>query len=110
MNNLIRDLLEFSKSTINTLTVENFDLKILINELFDTITGTFKARKPVLSCETMPTIYSSKVAFAMLFNNLISNALQYQNKNENPVVEITNTSDLQNYIFNVKDNGIGVES
>lgn len=110
MNNLIRDLLEFSKSTINTLTVENFDLKILINELFDTITETFKARKPVLSCETMPTIYSSKVAFAMLFNNLISNALQYQNKNENPVVEITNTSDLQNYIFNVKDNGIGVES
>ena len=109
MNNLIHDLLEFSKSTLNTLKVENFDLKILIYELFDALAETYNARKPVLSCETMPNICSSKVAFAMLFNNLISNALQYQNENENPVIEITNTSDLKNYIFNVKDNGIGME-
>lgn len=110
MNSLIQDLLEFSKSTINTNFLESFDLKELILDLFASLTYGNSNVKSVLICDTMPLIFSSKIAFSILFNNLINNGLKYQKENETPCIEISSIDHPLNWIFTVKDNGIGIES
>jgi signal transduction histidine kinase len=44
-----------------------------------------------------------------LFQNLISNAVNYNDK-ENGVIEIASTQSAKHYIFSVKDNGIGIDT
>lgn len=109
MNSLIHDLLEFSKSTSSTNNLESFDLKELILDLFSNLILTNNVQKPILICENMPTVFSSKIAFSTLFNNLISNALKYQ-KNQVAQIEIKSIDNVANWIFTFTDNGIGIET
>lgn len=110
MNSLIQDLLEFSKSTANTNNLESFDVKELVSELFESLTYGTRIEKSSLICGDLPTIFSSKIAFSILFNNLINNALKYQSGDKIPLIEITSVTDEKNWIFTVKDNGIGIDS
>ena len=43
-----------------------------------------------------------------MFTNLIDNGIKF-NKSETPRIHITVKQDQSNYIFSVKDNGIGIE-
>lgn len=110
MYNLIQDLLEYSKRTTDKSNFVEFDLKELINEIFSTSTFEIKEPKPILICEEMPMIFSSKIAFTTIFNNLISNGLKYQEDNQIPKIEIKSIDDELNWIFTISDNGIGIES
>jgi signal transduction histidine kinase len=45
----------------------------------------------------------------LILNNLISNAIKYQNQQQqNPFVEITIVSTSKNFRIRVRDNGIGI--
>lgn len=110
MYNLIQDLLEYSKRTTDKSNFVEFDLKELINEIFSTSTFEIKEPKPILICEEMPMIFSSKIAFTAIFNNLIINGLKYQEDNQIPKIEIKSIDDELNWIFTISDNGIGIES
>jgi signal transduction histidine kinase len=109
MNELISDLLEYSKSNMDLENAVDFDLQKLIVGLFDS--WTYGARNPklVFICNEMPTIYSSKIAFTVLFTNLINNAIKYQKINSTPKIEINWIADDTYWIFTIKDNGIGIE-
>ena len=57
--------------------------------------------------EEMPVVMANKVQLGQLFKNLISNALKFQKEGQ-PVVEVDCKSKHTNYIFSIKDNGIGI--
>jgi hypothetical protein len=76
MNELISDLLEYSKSNMDLENAVDFDLQKLIVGLFDSWTYGATNPKLVFICNEMPTIYSSKIAFTVLFTNLINNAIK----------------------------------
>lgn len=109
INHLIRDLLEYSKSNMDATNYENFDLKELIADVFNSQVCGNNYQKPVLICEELPTIFNSKIAFTIIFNNLINNALKYQEKQQSPIIEIKYIEDYTHWIFTVRDNGIGIE-
>ena len=52
-------------------------------------------------------IYSSN-AISLIFKNLINNALKYQTSESIPEIEINCIEDKVDWIFEVKDNGIGI--
>lgn len=110
MNNLIQDLLEYSKSTMDIKKLEHIDLNELIVGIFNDLTPEIMERKPVLICNDMPVVFSSRIALTIIFNNLINNALKYQKEGQNPVVEIKLVDDYTHWIFTVKDKGIGIDS
>jgi signal transduction histidine kinase len=109
MNELISDLLEYSKSNMDLENAVDFDLQKLIVGLFDSWTYGATNPKLVFICNEMPTIYSSKIAFTVLFTNLINNAIKYQKINSTPKIEINWIADDTYWIFTIKDNGIGIE-
>lgn len=110
MNYLIHDLLEYSKSNVSNAKEIKFDLKELVFDVFRRLTYDISEKKPELICDEMPTITHSKIAFTLLFHNLISNGLKYQNKNSTPLIKVHFKENLTHLIFSVEDNGIGIEN
>lgn len=109
MNHLIYDLLEYSKSNLNNDKDIEFDLKKLVFDVFRSLTYGISENKPELICDEMPTITHSKIAFTLLFHNLISNGLKYQNKNATPLIKVRFKESVTHLIFSAEDNGIGIE-
>jgi light-regulated signal transduction histidine kinase (bacteriophytochrome) len=58
----------------------------------------------------LPTILSAKFPLSQILHNLIGNALKYQKPNNTPVIDIIITENEKNWIFKIKDNGIGIEN
>jgi len=59
--------------------------------------------------ENLPTVYGSETHLKILFNNLISNAVKFNNSPV-PTVQIgLQNTENNTYLFYVKDNGIGIE-
>jgi signal transduction histidine kinase len=109
MNHLIHDLLEYSKSNLNSANEIKFNLKVLILDVFRRLTYDISEKKPELICDEMPTITNSMIAFTLLFHNLISNGLKYQDKNSTPIIKVRFKENITHWIFSVEDNGIGIE-
>lgn len=56
----------------------------------------------------MPAIDGDRIKLKQLFQNLITNALKYVEKNIIPKIEITFENRENEFFFKVKDNGIGI--
>lgn len=57
---------------------------------------------------SLPIIYAAKIHIYQLFQNLISNAIKYNDKAQGKIV-IGATENLKEWEFFIKDNGIGIE-
>ncbi|MBN7817689.1 PAS domain-containing sensor histidine kinase [Algoriphagus pacificus] len=56
---------------------------------------------------SLPDFYANEMRIRQLFQNLISNAINYMDKDEG-LVEIGHIEDKEYWMFYVKDNGIGI--
>jgi light-regulated signal transduction histidine kinase (bacteriophytochrome) len=56
--------------------------------------------------DPLPLIYANEQMMIQLFQNLIGNALRYHR--ETPEIQISVTKEDDEYIFSIKDNGIGI--
>jgi two-component system, chemotaxis family, sensor kinase Cph1 len=58
--------------------------------------------------DDMPQVHYSSTRLSMVFRNLLSNAMKFNDK-PNPRIEIGVRENDNEYIFSVTDNGIGIE-
>tara|TARA_R100001143_G_C3361257_1_gene136208 strand:+ start:23759 stop:25108 length:1350 start_codon:yes stop_codon:yes gene_type:complete len=110
MNSLIDDLLEYSRVGRLHFKKEMINLNDLIDEIkqdFNVETGN---KKPVITAENLPEIKAVPISIKLLFQNLISNGIKYQNGSRTPEVSISCEATERHWIFKVKDNGIGIPS
>jgi light-regulated signal transduction histidine kinase (bacteriophytochrome) len=61
----------------------------------------------VITYDPLPILYGDEKLKVQLFQNLISNAIKYRSQ-ETPKIHISATKEKNQYIFSVKDNGIGM--
>lgn len=106
MSDMIKGILEYSKSDFNALETEEIDIPAMCHDIaeeFDSRKVTIKYIMP----ETIPTIKYNRLAMWQVFSNLIGNAVKY---NDKPVCEITfDYSDAGHlYELSIKDNGPGI--
>lgn len=110
MNTLIDDLLEYSRVGRLHFEKERVNLNDLIEEIKQDFILETGNEKPVIMNEFLPEIKAVPISIKMLFQNLISNGIKYQNGSRTPEVSISCEDTDTHWIFKVKDNGIGIPS
>ena len=121
MQNLITDILTFSKISADTPTFVNCNMNALLEEVLQDLEEEVKEKNGKILVDKLPDLSVNPSLIKPLFHNLIGNALKYSKKNESPVVKITfeisaqlneGTSERLNTqycrIF-IQDNGIGFD-
>lgn len=121
MQNLITDILTFSKISVDTPSFVDADMNVLISEVLVELDEEIKTRNAKVIVENLPTLSVNPSLIKPLFHNLIGNALKYSKKDTTPVVKISSEVSAQlngkatpavsaKYcrIF-IQDNGIGFD-
>ena len=62
----------------------------------------------VVVCSPLPTVIADKLQFGQLLQNLIGNAIKYQ-ETQSHRVHITAAQKGHHWLFSVRDNGIGID-
>ena len=106
MEQLISDVLMYSSVGVQALEEENVDLNDLVNELKKILFIPEHITIDVLN--TLPKIQGDKTKLKQLFQNLISNAVKFNDK-EKGFIAIDVEEQDEFYQFSVKDNGVGIE-
>lgn len=105
---LIDDLLEFSMVGNNQDDLKTIDLNEVIEEIKKLLFLEIEEKKAKIIYSNLPKIKGSEIAIKQLFQNLISNAIKYQSKNNEPIITITGKNKNTYWEFSVCDNGIGI--
>jgi len=108
MGVLIDDLLAFSRMGRK----EVVGLPIDFNKLVEPIIAEFEKStdKPVtITVKNLHPAQGDPALLSQVFINLISNAIKYSGKKENPQVEIGSFQKDDQYVYYVKDNGAGFD-
>ncbi len=111
MRRLIDDLLSFARVSRVRNPYEDVSTGRLAAEAVAGLSALIEEKKALVRvAPDLPTIFCDPVKMGQLFNNLISNALKY---NDKPVPEVDVAAERFGeyyWKFSVKDNGIGIPS
>jgi PAS domain S-box-containing protein len=109
MRELIQDLLSYSQLHKQKLAIEEVDLKTVMDEILKDLEVNIREKNATLSISEMPVIKGNHLRLRQLFTNLISNSLKYSRKNVKPEIEIEAGKQNDEWIIQVRDNGIGFD-
>jgi len=118
MQNLITDILTFSKIAVDKAAFVETDINQLIDEVLVDLDEEVKTKNAKLHIDKMPILTVNPGLIKPLFQNLIGNALKYAKKDVEPVVKITHEvnallngkgKDSRYCKILIQDNGIGFD-
>ncbi|MFC4269553.1 PAS domain-containing sensor histidine kinase [Polaribacter marinivivus] len=105
MEGLISDVLKFSKVESKDQE-EEVDLDFLVRDLIKMLYVPDNITVKILS--KLPSVIGDKTKLQQIFQNLISNAVKFNNK-ENGIITIGVEDQNSFYKFTITDNGIGID-
>jgi len=104
----IKDLLDYAMLGRNDK-LKSIDCNDLLKDIIIDLDFIIKNSNCKILVEDLPVINGYKTEIALLFGNLITNAIKFKKVSSDPVINISYTKD-DNYVeFIVKDNGIGID-
>ncbi|NQT24518.1 substrate-binding domain-containing protein, partial [candidate division KSB1 bacterium] len=107
MQILIRDLLNYSRVTTQAKPFETTDTELILKAVLANLSVTISETKTKVTHTKLPSIMADQVQLERLFQNLIGNAIKY-NQNT-PSIHISADKKDGQWIFAFKDNGIGID-
>ena len=107
MSQLIFDLLEYSRIGKDT-SKSPIDCDKLINEILTDMSASIKESNAEIHKEKLPVVNGYNY-LKSLFQNLISNAIKFRKEDTHPIITITAKDKGKEFLFSIKDNGIGIE-
>ncbi|MGX5853175.1 PAS domain-containing sensor histidine kinase [Dyadobacter jiangsuensis] len=122
MQQLIVDLLAFSRANVAEKHLENIDLNLVLQNVKEQLGDVIQAGNAVIKSDVLPVREVITYQFEQLFMNLITNALKFTGPDRTPVIEIrsgevpgaaiplaeADATRLYQYI-SFTDNGIGFD-
>ncbi|MBY0501988.1 MAG: PAS domain-containing protein [Alphaproteobacteria bacterium] len=108
IDNMINDL--FKLCLVGThITFKKVNLELCLKKAIDSLRVCLTESRAKIHCGPLPIVKGDETSLALLFQNLIANAVKFQNK-EFPEIFITVEEGKNDYIIGVKDNGIGIDA
>lgn len=108
MQQLINDLLAFSRAGAISKPFENIDMESVLKIAELNLELAIKESKAKITWEPLPVIKADEAQMVQIFQNLIDNAIKFRGK-EPPIIHISAKQEESDWIFWVKDNGIGID-
>ncbi len=110
MQQLIKDLLAFSRVNTTKINVQKLNAKNLIEEVILELHTNIQEKKAVIHYQQLPKIcYADRIKLKQLFQNLITNSLKFTQTNTIPNIHIYAEEQTTHWLFSIKDNGIGID-
>jgi PAS domain S-box-containing protein len=109
MDQLIDDLLSFSRLSRADMTLSPVNMDVIVRSCYTEITGNVPPPQISLTIKELPVVLGDQHMLVQVWANLLSNAVKYTRHCENPQIEISCERDANDDIFIIKDNGIGFD-
>lgn len=110
MIEMINRLLQYSTTSRRLLSKEKINFEEIIKKIFIELHSLDNDREVKLIIETkLPEINVDKVMIRQAIYNMLSNAFKFTKNRDNAVIYIGSTITENEYIFYVKDNGVGFD-
>ncbi len=109
MESLIHDLLAYTQVTVGDLANAEADAQEALNAALSNLSGATAASQARVTCDPLPRLAVQSLHLHQLFQNLVGNAIKYRSPNAPPQVHIKAERQNVNWLFSVRDNGIGID-
>lgn len=107
MQNLINDLLDFSRIETRPGKIRKLDMNKAVDLTIYNLKFNIEQKNAVITRDNLPFVMADDSQIVQLFTNLIGNSIKFNDKT--PHVHVSAIQSDGNFIFSVKDNGIGIE-
>jgi PAS domain S-box-containing protein len=107
MQNLINDLLEFSRIETKGKVLQPVDMNNPLRQAVNNLKIIISEKDARVSSDDLPVLIADESQIVQLFQNLIGNALKFCKTS--PRVHVSATEEADHFRFVVEDNGIGIE-
>jgi signal transduction histidine kinase len=109
MQQLIEDLLKFSRVTTHSRPFGAVDLEQVARDIVEDLEEQVRSSEAAVRIGALPTISADPAQMRQLIQNLISNALKFHREGVRPEVDISATTEEGWVKLIVHDNGIGFD-
>jgi PAS domain S-box-containing protein len=109
MQNLIRDLLAYSRITCQGVGFGPVDCNEVLSEVVDGLHASIQSANARVTADALPVITADATQIGQLFQNLLTNAVKFHGMAP-PRVHVSAKEAHGAWDFSFKDNGIGIDS
>jgi light-regulated signal transduction histidine kinase (bacteriophytochrome) len=106
MQILIKDLLEYSQVGTKGRTFKPVNCSVALEQAIYNLHTALEESGTELTYDLLPTVMADASQMSRLFQNLIGNAIKF--RSEDPKIHISSEQKGHEWVFSVKDNGIGI--
>jgi two-component system sensor histidine kinase/response regulator len=107
MRSLINDLLAFSQVGQREPQLQQVDCASLVKKILAMLANVIEETGAKVTVGPLPTVAAEPQLLGQVFQNLIENALKFH-VGQGPAVELSCSESAGTWVFEVKDNGIGI--
>lgn len=108
MHLLIQGLLSYSRVNTKAKPFEPTDCHAVLLTVLSILKRSVEENQAQIAYQELPTVMGDSLQLSQLFQNLISNALKYRSE-DMPIIDIQVKEREKDWLFSVRDNGIGIE-
>lgn len=109
MKALVDDLLLYSRVGNDTVIQNEFNAQQSLTGVLENLKSLIEEKKAVITHDTLPNLIGNHVQFMRLMQNLITNAIKYQPKDQVAHIHIGLEDKDTHWCFSVSDNGLGIK-
>ena len=109
MQRLIQDLLAYSRAGTRGETVRETSGENALDQALANLRATIQDSGAVVTHDLLPAVTTDSTQLAQVFQNLVGNAIKYRSA-EVPHVHVSAANSGDEWIFSVRDNGMGIDS
>ncbi len=106
MQEMIEDLLAYSKIITHIKPFEPTDCEAVFNKALINVKEAIEESGALVIHDPLPTVMADASQMVQLFQNLLSNAIKF--RKEKPCITVSAVQKGNEWLFSVKDNGIGI--
>jgi PAS domain S-box-containing protein len=108
MQNLINDLLEFSRVTTRARDPVPMDSEFILDQVLSNLEVFIEENEATVSHCSLPEVMADYSQMVQVFQNLIINGIKFRSE-EAPQIHISAEKKESEWVFSVQDNGIGID-